>query len=68
MEEAWGRFNTSLDLEKRKAAWQDIQAHSYENVHVVKLGDMGMTHARSAQLKGVRAYAGATRVWDIWLD
>jgi peptide/nickel transport system substrate-binding protein len=68
MEEAWGRFNTSLDLAARKAAWRDIQAHSYDNVHVVKLGDMGMTHARAAQLKGFRAYAGSTRIWDVWLD
>lgn len=68
MEEAWARFNTSLDLDKRKAAWRDIQARTYDQVYVVKLGDMGMTHARSAQLKGFRAYAGSTRMWDAWLD
>lgn len=68
MEEAWARFNNSLDVEKRKAAWRDIQTRSYDQVYVVKLGDMGMSHARSTQLKGFRAYAGATRLWDTWLD
>jgi peptide/nickel transport system substrate-binding protein len=68
MEDAWSRFNTSLDTESRKVAWRDVQARTYDQVYVVKLGDMGMTHARAAQLKGYKAYAGSMRVWDLWLD
>jgi len=68
MEDAWSRFNTNLDLEKRKAAWKDVQTRSYEEVYLVKLGDMGMSFARSAQLKGFKVYAGATRLWDAWLE
>jgi peptide/nickel transport system substrate-binding protein len=68
MEEAWAKFNTSLDVEVRKAAWAEIQRLTYEDVLMVKLGNQGFLIGASARLQGYKPYIGAERMWDVWFE
>ena len=52
----------------KKAAWDKFQQRSYDEVYYVKLGDLGMKYAAATNLAGFKAYAGALRFWNTWLE
>ena len=68
LEEAWTKFNKSLKLDDRKAAWTQIEGRMADQVYVMKLGDSGNKLAMARNLSGFKPYAGAVRMWDVWLD
>lgn len=68
MEAAWHKFNTSMDVADRKAAWADIQRQIYEKAQTIKLGNQGFLIGASAKLKGYSPYIGAERLWDVTLE
>ncbi len=68
LEEAWTKFNKSLKLEDRKAAWTQIEGRMADQVYVFKLGDSGNKLAMVKNLGGFKPYAGAVRMWDVWFE
>ena len=68
LNEAWTKFNKSLKLEDRKAAWTQIEGRMADQVYVMKLGDSGNKLAMAKNLAGFKPYAGAVRMWDVWFE
>ena len=68
LDEAWTKFNKSLKLEDRKAAWSQIQGRMAEQVYVFKIADSGNKLAMAKNLSGFKPYAGAVRMWDVWFE
>ena len=68
LEQAWTKFNASLKLEDRKAAWGQIQDRMASQAYIYKLGDQGIKLAMVKNLSGFKPYAGAVRMWDVWFD
>lgn len=66
MEEALGKFQSSVNLSDRKAAWSEIQRLFYEDVPAVKAGDFYGYHAMQ---KRVHGYTNVSYppFWNIWL-
>ena len=61
-DEAWTKFNKSLKLEDRKAAWSQIQDRMASQAYLFKLGDNGFKLAMAKNLGGFKPYAGAVRL------
>ena len=68
LEGEWAKFDATRDMAQRQAAWNAITQRTYDEVYFIKLGDLGMTHAGSVNLKGFKVYPGALRFWDTWLE
>jgi len=61
----WDRFNAAPDDKGRAAAWAAIQALTYRNVTMVKLGAENLLIGMDRRLQGYRPYAGGERMWDV---
>jgi len=68
LEGAWARFDATRDMAQRQAAWNEVQQRTYDQVYFLKLGDLGMKYASVPNLAGFKAYPGALRFWDAWLE
>jgi peptide/nickel transport system substrate-binding protein len=68
LDQAWGKFNTSLRQADRKDAWAQIQQRMAEQVYILKLGDSGMKLAMTRTLAGFKPYQGAHRFWNVWFE
>lgn len=65
LDDGWSKFNKSLKLEDRKAAWGQIQERMAEQVYIFKVADQGMKLGMVKNLTGFKPYAGAVRFWDV---
>ncbi|MSP49237.1 MAG: hypothetical protein EXQ95_07915 [Alphaproteobacteria bacterium] len=68
LEAAWAKFDATRDAAQRQAAWNEITQRTYDEVYFVKLGDLGLKYAAVSNLAGFKAYPGALRFWDAWLE
>jgi peptide/nickel transport system substrate-binding protein len=68
LDQAWGKFNTSLKQADRKDAWAQIQQRMAEQVYILKLGDSGMKLGMARALAGFKPYQGAHRFWNVWFE
>lgn len=57
------------DFDKRLALWDKIQQDFYEDVPMIKLGDVLAQSARSEKLKGLSSQTQVTPIlWNAWLE
>ncbi|MBI1775207.1 MAG: ABC transporter substrate-binding protein [Proteobacteria bacterium] len=68
MEGLWQEFDGAANPAAKKAAWEKIQQRTYDEVYYVKLGDLGLKYAMVSNLAGFKAYPGALRFWNTWLE
>ncbi|MGE0311459.1 MAG: ABC transporter substrate-binding protein [Lautropia sp.] len=67
LDAAYAKFNTSLKLEDRVAAWKDIEAEVLDGAYMIKVSDRGSNRAKSVKLKGSDPYY-INLFWDKWLE
>jgi peptide/nickel transport system substrate-binding protein len=65
LDAAYDQFYTSLDFEKRKAAWADIEKRVMEQAYMIKIADMGNLRAfNNKKVDGFSSYY-LVRFWDV---
>lgn len=65
LDAAYDQFYTSLDFEKRKAAWADIETRVMDQAYMIKIADMGNLRAfNNKKVDGFSSYY-LVRFWDV---
>jgi peptide/nickel transport system substrate-binding protein len=65
LDAAYDQFYTSLDFEKRKAAWADIEKRVMDQAYMIKIADMGNLRAfNNKKVDGFSSYY-LVRFWDV---
>jgi peptide/nickel transport system substrate-binding protein len=65
LDAAYDQFYTSLDFDKRKAAWADIEKRVMEQAYMIKIADMGNLRAyNNKKVDGFSSYY-LVRFWDV---
>jgi peptide/nickel transport system substrate-binding protein len=64
----WSQFEAAQDQKARNAIWADIQALTYQNVTMAKLGNESLLVGSSVMLHGYKPFAGGERMWNVWLS
>ena len=67
MDALWQQFNQAPDAAGRKAAFEKIQAYTFQQVYFIKLGDIGIDYALSPNVVGFKPWNGAARFWNVSL-
>jgi peptide/nickel transport system substrate-binding protein len=68
MQRLWSQFAAAQDQGVRNAIWANIQALTYQNVTMVKLGNESLLVGSNVVLQGYRPFAGGERMWNVWLS
>jgi len=64
---AWKDMNEAPTLEERKEAFARMQARIYDQVYLLKLGDLTKVQAARADVKGFKPYR-IPRFWNVWTE
>jgi peptide/nickel transport system substrate-binding protein len=67
LDAAYDAFYTSLDPQKRIAAWADIEKRVLEQAYMIKIADMGtMRSYNAAKVENFEPYY-LVHFWDVWM-